>query len=176
VRTAQAYMRVASWASNKGATVAHLSPSVLYLLSASSTPANFVTDVLNRAESGDYMAPAVMRRELRKLRVREQQEHLGPERVAPQASRKDSKRRDVAIESKCGGRLAEFVAILKRELSAAEFTRVQDIVISDVVLCDPQLAQALEWAFLRIGRLTESEDSSSFDDASGSRIKFDGNF
>ena len=29
VRTAQTYMRVANWASDKGATVAHLSPSAL---------------------------------------------------------------------------------------------------------------------------------------------------
>jgi hypothetical protein len=41
VRTAQAYMRVANWASDKGATVAHLSPSALYLLSASGVSEEF---------------------------------------------------------------------------------------------------------------------------------------
>src|SRR6478735_8849764 len=44
VRTAQAYMRVAAWAADKGASVARLSPSALYLLSASTTPAEFVAD------------------------------------------------------------------------------------------------------------------------------------
>src|ERR1700712_4880530 len=44
VRTAQAYMRVAQWASaQKTAVVAHLSPTILYLLSAPSTPEDFVT-------------------------------------------------------------------------------------------------------------------------------------
>ncbi len=68
VRTAQAYMRVAQWASGKNAIVAHLSPTMLYLLSAPSTPEDFVSDILARVEAGESIAPSVMREELKALR------------------------------------------------------------------------------------------------------------
>lgn len=61
VRTAQTYMRVATWAEEKGATVAHLSPTVLYLLSAPSTPPELTTEVLAKAEAGELVAPATVR-------------------------------------------------------------------------------------------------------------------
>src|SRR6185295_2783239 len=64
VRTAQAYTRIASWASTKGATVAHLTPSALHLLSASSTPAEFAADVLSRVKEGEHISPSVLRKEL----------------------------------------------------------------------------------------------------------------
>src|ERR1700694_430544 len=68
VRTAQACMRVASWATGKNAVVAHLSPTMLYLLSAPSAPEDFVTDILKRLEAGELIAPSVMRERLKALR------------------------------------------------------------------------------------------------------------
>jgi hypothetical protein len=67
-RTAQAYMQVANWVSGKSATVAHLPPSVLYLLSAASTPEQYVGDILRRIEAGENVALTVVRDELKALR------------------------------------------------------------------------------------------------------------
>jgi hypothetical protein len=176
VRSAQAYMRVASWASNKSATVAHLPPSVLYLLSASSTPPEFVADVLKRAEAGEYIVPSVMREELKTARAREQQEsreqdskqqqeRRTPQELreqqesrraespfASQASHKASKWGPVVIESETSAGVNELFTILVRGLSAADFERVRDIVTSDAVLSDPRLAENLKRAFLDSGR------------------------
>ncbi|HEV2956733.1 MAG TPA: DUF3102 domain-containing protein, partial [Xanthobacteraceae bacterium] len=52
-RTAQGYMRAAQWAAGKSAAVAHLPPSLLYVLSASSTPEELVEDILRKAEVGE---------------------------------------------------------------------------------------------------------------------------
>jgi hypothetical protein len=158
-------MRVASWASNKSATVAHLPPSVLYLLSASSTPAGFVANILRRAEAGEYIVPAVMREELKAARAREQQESREQEEstqqqecrraespFAQQASHKASKWGPIVIERETGGGVNELFTILVRGLSAADFERVRDIVTSDAVLSAPQLAENLKRAFLSNGR------------------------
>jgi hypothetical protein len=148
VRTAQAYMRVANWASDKGATVAHLSPSALYLLSATGVPEDFVAGILRRSEAGEYLAPSKMRGELKALRANEQQERVGSDIFAERTLKTDSKRGAVAIvHSGAGGKLNEFVVILARGLSAADFARVRDIVTSEAVLSDTQLAQHLERAF-----------------------------
>jgi hypothetical protein len=143
VRTAQAYMRVANWTLDKGATVAHLSPSVLYLLSTTGVPEEFVADILIRAEAGEKVAPSVLREELKTFRINEQLKRFG----APQASDDDLNWDSVATESETGGAVAQLVAILVHGLSAADFARVRDIVTSNSVLSDPQLAQTLERAF-----------------------------
>jgi hypothetical protein len=152
VRTAQAYMRVATWTSGKSATVAHLSPSVLYLLSASSAPEEFVTGILSRAEVGEYIPPSVMRKELKAWRQREQQERLETEGSAPQVPPEESKwaSETTQSDSHIGG-VDELAAILMRALSAADFARVRDIVTSEAVLSDPHLAENLSGAFLGKG-------------------------
>jgi hypothetical protein len=134
-RTAQAYMRVASWSVGKGAAVAHLSPSVLYLLSASNTPNDFATKVLNRAEAGEYISPSVMREELKTLRA------------TPQAAEIDSLRLAVTSESGSSGPLKELVSILFTGLSQPDFERVREILTGDVVMSDPHLGQNLMRAF-----------------------------
>jgi len=64
-RTAQVYMRAASWASGKSATVAHLPPSALYLLSAPSAPEKFIEEILQRIDAGEHIAPSAMREQLK---------------------------------------------------------------------------------------------------------------
>jgi hypothetical protein len=147
VRTAQAYMRVASWAADKGATVAHLSPSSLYLLSASSTPTDFVSRVLSRAEVGEYIAPSVMRAELRALRASDQQKHLDAEVPTLTTTEGNLVQLMLTDESKSSDGLAELVSILIKALSPSDFARVRDIVTSDPVVTDPQLAQSLGRVF-----------------------------
>jgi hypothetical protein len=148
-RTAQAYMRVASWAAGKGATVARLPPSALYLLSASNTPEQLVSSILSRAEAGEYVAPCVIREELKALRMRmnEQQDRPAKEISALRAKERDSIQRAIPGESRSGGGLTELVSILIDRLSPADFARVWDIMTSDALIGDPQLALHLERAF-----------------------------
>jgi len=58
-------MRAAQWASGKSATVAHLPPSAIYLLSSSGVPEKFVADVLERLDAGMQIGTAVIRQELK---------------------------------------------------------------------------------------------------------------
>ena len=51
-RTAQNYMRAATWAEDKSELISHLPPSTVYLLAAPSTPEEFTTEVLSDIESG----------------------------------------------------------------------------------------------------------------------------
>ncbi|MGY3621913.1 DUF3102 domain-containing protein [Bradyrhizobium sp. USDA 10063] len=149
-RSAQAYMRAAKWAADKHATVARLSPSALYLLSASGTPEEFATDILNRIEAGEYISPSAMRAELKMLRANEHQERVGPE-VSPAEDRLDQSDWETTRAERATSRVVtELVAILIQNLPADDFARVRDIMTSDVVLSDPRLAQNLERAFQRI--------------------------
>jgi hypothetical protein len=138
VRTAQAYMRIANWAVAKGATVAHLKPSALYLLAASSTPEEFVADVLSRTGAGEFIPPSVLRRELASLREGQQLERAAAERVTQR----------VLVESEESiGVTVELVKIFMRGLSEADFARVRYIATSDAVLSDPEFAKNLARAF-----------------------------
>jgi hypothetical protein len=157
VRTAQSYMRVATWATGKSATVAHLSPTVLYLLSASGTPEEFVTDILTRAEAGEYVTPSVMRKE---LKAWQRQERREAERFAPQVPPEESTLAyDTAQNNDHIDGVNELVAILMRGLSAADFARVREIITSKTVLSDPDLAipiwRNISAAFSAIGETTD---------------------
>jgi hypothetical protein len=151
IRTAQAYMRVASWVSQKGATVAHLSPSALYLLSASSTPKEFAEAVLKRADAGDYVRPSAMRRELRAWRENRQPTNACDEKNAKPFLQAGSNWGPREMTGETSGGVAEIVAILARGLSPSEFARVREIVLSDAVLSDPRLARNLEQALVNNG-------------------------
>jgi len=147
VRTAQAYMRVATWASQKSATVAHLSPSVLYLLSASSTPQEFADVILKRADAGDYVTPSAMRKELRAWRESRRSANDRDDKNGESILHEGSNWGPVETGAASGG-VDEIVAILVRGLSPSELARVREIVISDAVLSDPQLARTLERALM----------------------------
>ena len=67
-RNAQAYMRVAQWVANKNAKVAHLPPTMLYILSARSTPSDYVINIMKMIDAGqDLPSLLMMRRELKSL-------------------------------------------------------------------------------------------------------------
>jgi hypothetical protein len=166
VRTAQAYTRVASWASTKGATVAYLAPSSLYLLSASNTPIEFVADVLSRVEAGERIAPAALRRELAALRETRRREHVRP--VDLTQTDQPSETRQVTGPSGSGTRenaMFELIAILARGLSDTDFERVREIATSNAVLSDPKLAETLSRAFLHYERSTEATVVPTFQDS-----------
>jgi hypothetical protein len=147
VRTAQAYMRAANWASTKGATVAHLSPTALYLLSSAGAPEAFVTDILKRTEAGESIAPSVLREELKEFRSSNKREESVTEICAQQVFTDDLKWEPFVDEGQSRGAISELVAILVQALSAKAFARVRGILTSDVVLADPELARILEREF-----------------------------
>jgi hypothetical protein len=142
-RTAQAYMKVASWAADKSAAVAHLSPSTLCALSASNTPSEYVANILSRIENGENIAHSAIRSELKALR--------GSVQHGSGNLREAKMRRVVqkpAFSKNLGERanpdcLEELVAFLARILSPADFERVRELVTSEAVLTDPRLPETL---------------------------------
>jgi hypothetical protein len=146
VRTAQAYMRTASWASGKSATIAHLSPTMLYLLSAPSTPADLVAKVLARIEGGEIVVPSMVREELKKMRLNGRARDSAPHNFVGQPPQLQMS--SPPIGDNFFGGLSDLVEILLKGLSAAEFERVRQIITSDAVLCDPHLSRNLEHAFV----------------------------
>jgi len=146
VRTAQAYMRVASWASNKNATVAHLTPTMLYLLSAPSTPEDFSAEILAQVEAGEPIAPSALRQA---LKVRRLQERTGGQSGVETTLMPDAGSSDPIESESCNGsnELSALVEMLTTRLSAMEFERAQQIMTSTTVLNDPDLPNNLRRAF-----------------------------
>jgi hypothetical protein len=137
-------MRVAEWAEDKGAAVSQLSPSVLYLLSAAKTPREFVTDIMRRAESGERVAPAAVKAELKRFRAAGR-EHSTVQFVGP----RELSGLQMATQGlgEASG-VEKLVALLIEALTAEDFRRVCELVLSDVIISDPRLAENLRRAFL----------------------------
>jgi hypothetical protein len=156
-RTAQAYMRVAKWASQKSATVAHLPPSLLYLLSASSTPDTYIVDILKRAEAGERISLRAVRDELREMRESRQEQRQGQAGSTLRHAQHETNSDTAAIiHTSKDSALLEAVAILARALSAPDFLRVREIMTRRSILDDPQLPQKIVMAFLAFERPTEA--------------------
>ena len=125
-RTAQAYMKVASWAADKNAAVAHLSPSTLYVLSASSTPDDYVTKILSRAESGEIIPPSAVRSELKALRE------------SGRRSSGDVREFGVTVqgqahsERECHCFIEELTTFLRGVLSTSDFERARELMAQSV--------------------------------------------
>ena len=158
-RTAQAYMRVAHWASTKRATVAHLPPSALYMLSSSGVPEGFVTEVLERVEAGEIIAASGIRRELRAFRVSKGKKSSGKEVRAQRAIDKSSQDQPCFESAVVGSPIAELAALLVQKLSASDYARACEILTSESVLSDPELREKLEQQFLRVGTLGPRQSS-----------------
>jgi hypothetical protein len=144
-RTAQAYMRVAGWASGKGATVAYLSPSILYLLSSSSTPHEFVQSVLARVEAGEDISVSRLRAELKNARAALQQSGPRDDAVRTLTS-------SLVLQHQGAGTgdgrdaMVELVSILVHGLQAADLERVQNILKGDVSFTSSELVALIEGA------------------------------
>lgn len=138
-RTAQAYMRVAHWASSKGAIVALLPPTALYALSSPGVPTEIIEDVLKRAERGESIGLPALRAQLRNLRkitkVSNFSEPEGQEILEP------------THHHMTFPMISKAVGILARSLTAGDFARVREIMTSEKVLDDPNLGETLRQAF-----------------------------
>jgi hypothetical protein len=145
-RTAQAYMQVAQWASRKSASVAHLAPSLLYLLSARSTPSSYVDDVLKRIEAGERIALPDVRADLRDLRQNHRRNSAKRD-VLEQDFKPEQRSLSIPNEVEAKLALQRVVSILKRGLSAEDFAQVSEIMTSTVVLDNFELANEIASAF-----------------------------
>ena len=63
-RTAQNMMTAARWVEGKSETVSHLQPTLIYLLSAPSTPTNIQAEFVARIESGECVSADAARAEI----------------------------------------------------------------------------------------------------------------
>jgi len=146
-RTAQAYMKVAAWAADKSAAVAHLAPSTLYVLSASSTPTEYVAKILSRAESGEIIAASAVRSELKALRGTTRRDHgNGRQSKATRVGRRQPYSHNLG-ERKNRCRVEELAVFLSTVLSTADFERVRELVTDDTVLSNPNLPETLQRVF-----------------------------
>jgi len=149
-RTAQAYMRLANWVSDKHASVAHLPPTILYLLSSTGTPQDFVKAVLERAESGETCQASAVREELKAFRLGKRQEYSRTEMsVLEPRSNKLKLEQEPAATKTTSDVVTEFVAILLHGLSAPDFARVREMMTRKAILSDPCLLKSLEQEFGR---------------------------
>jgi len=152
-RTAQAYMQVAQWVSQKGAGVSALPPTLLYLLSAPSTPEEFITSVLKRVGAGEQITFQSIRKELKALR--EAKWDLKHSDACSEYRPAELSLQVMPLKPDTATIVTEAVAVLARGLSKAEFSQVREMLTSKPVLNDPELAQKIAAAFSAIQDVAE---------------------
>lgn len=143
-RTAQGYMRAAQWAAGKSATVAHLPPSLLYVLSASSTPEELVEDILRKAEVGEEIVLSSVRASLKAWRDAKRRERVNGH-MPDHSAAHDVNQTGTTMNGEAP--LMEVVDILVRTLSKSDFVRIREIMTSTEVLQQSNLAQSIKIAF-----------------------------
>jgi Protein of unknown function (DUF3102) len=155
-RTAQAYMQVAQWASRRGAAVALLPPSLLYLLSAPSTPTAFIDEILKRVEEGHPVELKTVRGELKAIRSEKRNSDCTGVCVNQCGTSAEIKSDVIAPSRSYNTPLIEAISIFMRALSRHDFTKVRDLLTSKSVLEDPELPHSIEAAFWVVERSIES--------------------
>jgi len=153
-RTAQVYMRVAQWVTDKSAAAAYLPPSVLQLLSAPSTPKEFIDDVLTRLNSGERIVPSAVRKELKALRqIRRDALTRGASGSELPANVPKADTDVTYVDTAAVVRRA--IAIIAKGLSTRDFERVRAMLTSEQVLHAPQLADTIAASFTDVAGLTQ---------------------
>jgi hypothetical protein len=153
-RSAQAYMQVAQWAKDKKDSVALLAPSILYVLSAPSTPREFTLGVLKRIERGEGVKLESIRAELKALRGEKKKETVKTSTVGRN-------------ESDDWTELLNAAMIAARGLSRADFGQVVHNLTSRAVLDDDDLGRNLAAALEKAAQLRDEEVLSSRGDPRG---------
>jgi hypothetical protein len=160
-RSAQAYMQVAQWAKDKKDNVALLPPSILYVLSAPSTPREFALGVLKRIDAGEGVKLESIRAELKALRGEKKKE---PSVKISTVSKNESDYRSDDACVAAANRTIELLnaaMIVARGLSRADFRQVVHILTSRIVLDDHDLGLNLAAAFGKAAQLRDEEVLSS---------------
>jgi hypothetical protein len=136
-------MQLAQWTGGKDERISRLPASILYVLSAPSTPQEFVDEVLKRVEHGEQVAASALRTE---LRTRASYRGRLPTNEGTSLSPLTI---DGSIASSCPASFAEAVAILARKLPELEFARIRAIMTDPRVLSDPNLSHTITRSFGR---------------------------
>jgi len=145
-RTAQLYMRAALWVSNKGKTVSNFPPSLIYLLSAPTTPPDFADQIVERAAAGTPFTLATVKEELKEFggpAENKRQGGPGAATVRP-AVRKTSQSPSRFSASDA---MTKVVEILARDLPREHFASVRDVLISGTAVDHSELANIVAQAF-----------------------------
>jgi hypothetical protein len=161
-------MRVAHWVSaRKNTAIGRLPPTILYILSAPSTPEDFVSDILSRLEAGELIAPSAIRKELLTLRSSRSRDGSVETKANPDHALPMKRWDEVQARRNASADLSELVTILTARLSAADFERVREIMTSEAVLSDPELSPHLRRVFMsdangyRTNRMTNGPSPNS---------------
>jgi len=153
-RTAQAYMRVAQWVANKNAKVAHLPPTMLYILSARSTPSDYVIDIMKKIDAGqDLPSLLVMRRELKGL-CGDQRHEDGEVDIVPTNL-------DGSQYGTTEGLVREAMRLAAQNMSNDDFERFCEILTSSAVSHDTKLGEYIRLAFSSLKHETQLSAASS---------------
>jgi hypothetical protein len=165
-RTAQVYMRIARWISDKNAAAAHLPPSVLQLLSAPTTPKEFIDGVLARLDAGEPIIPSAVRRELKVLRQAQRetlQKRTSASESLGNSPAEDADTQRGGADGACIDAVAtvrQAVAIMAHGLSKEDFKRVRAMLTSEQVLHAAQLAHAIAASFSHVDGLRQMRHES----------------
>jgi hypothetical protein len=143
-RTAQSYMQVAQWVSGKNAKVAHLPTSLLYILSAPSTPNSLILDILADVEAGKNVAVQSVREKLKSLRCAKPRHgtiEMGKNGDRPVGSTETVDGFDRVVDVKTLVR--ELVSILLNGLSVADLGRIRTMLSDEAVRSNSELGNAI---------------------------------
>jgi Protein of unknown function (DUF3102) len=151
VRTVQAYMQVAQWVKGKSMAVANLPPSVLYILSGRSTPADFTAKLLDRHAAGEEIDARLARTELRSLReMKRKTLRVDVEAVTESSQQIVEKMGDDDDNSENISMIDRVICILVYNLPEREFEEIKSIFMKKSIFDDQKLGYNIISGFLRV--------------------------
>jgi Protein of unknown function (DUF3102) len=145
-RSAQSYMQAAEWVGGKSATVAHLSPSLLYILSSPSTPKELTSRVLQRVEAGERIELSALRQEL--LAIRQANKQAEAADLPPTNEKRAEVVATLGIEAERV--LLELFSLLAHRLSAPDFARLRSMLTTKCVVEEPDLGKRIVSALAKV--------------------------
>jgi hypothetical protein len=149
VRTVQAYMQVAQWVKGKNTAVANLPPSVLYILSGRSTPADFTAKLLDRHAAGEEIDARLARAELKSLRETKRKT-LSMEATTESCQQVVSQMRSDNNDSENASMINRIIFILKHNLPDREFEEIKNIFRRKSIFDDQKLGHNIAKGFSRV--------------------------
>ena len=153
-RTAQAYMRVAQWVANKNAKVVNLPPTMLYILSARSTPTDYVLNIMKKIDAGqDLPSLLIMRQELKSICGGRHHEDGEIDIVATNVNGSQYETTE--------GLVREAMGLAAQNMSNNDFERFCEILTSSIVSHDTRLGEYIRLAFSSLKHETQLSPASS---------------
>jgi len=145
LRTAQRMMAAAEWAKGKNDTVSHLPPTVIYALSAPSTPPEIHDAAVAKIEAGERVDPDMLKAEI--AEAKRQAAQVNKRR----RSRADRKKENAALKARWARQREEWEAntarvarILADRLLPEELKRIAEMCRAHDVYLDDSVERALK--------------------------------